>query len=347
VAECRRAGIRVVMITGDYPGTARAIAQQAGLTAHAEVLSGEALAAMSDAELARAVRRVDVFARILPEQKLRLVNALKAAGEVVAMTGDGVNDAPALKAAHIGVAMGRRGTDVAREAAALVLLEDDFGSIVETVRMGRRIYENIRNAMRYIIAVHVPTVGMSFLPLVFGWPLFLFPGHVVFLEFVIDPACSIVFEAEASEENAMHRPPRDPRTPLFDRQMLLTGLGLGASVLAAVFAVYWWAQGTGRSEGELRALGFAAIVFGNLALILANRSTERSIVATLGRSNPALWWVALGTLAALGAVVYFPPFAEVFRFAPLGAGDALLALAAGAAGVLWFEIMKSRDATAS
>jgi Ca2+-transporting ATPase len=344
VAECRRAGIHVVMVTGDYPGTARAIAQQAGLAAHAEVLSGEALAAMSDDELAHAVRGVNVFARILPEQKLRLVNALKAAGEVVAMTGDGVNDAPALKAAHIGVAMGRRGTDVAREAAALVLLEDDFGSIVETVRMGRRIYENIRNAMRYIIAVHVPTVGMSFLPLVFGWPLFLFPVHVVFLEFVIDPACSIVFEAEAGDENAMDRPPRDPRTPLFDAQMLVTALGLGASVLAAVFAVYWWAQGTGRSDGELRAFGFAAIVFGNVALILANRSREQPIVTTLARPNAALWWVVLGTLAALGAVVYLPPFAEVFRFASLGAGDVLIALAAGAAGVLWFEAIKMAHA---
>ena len=344
VAECRRAGMRVVMITGDFPGTARAIAREAGLRANAEVLTGAELDAMSDDALAREARRVDVFARILPEQKLRVVNALKAAGEVVAMTGDGVNDAPALKAAHIGVAMGRRGTDVAREAAALVLLEDDFGSIVETVRMGRRIYENIRNAMRYIIAVHVPTVGMSFLPLVFGWPLLLFPVHVVFLEFVIDPACSVAFEAEASEDNAMDCPPRDPRTPLFDAQMLITGLGLGASVLAAVFAVYWWAQGTGRGDGELRAIGFATIVFGNLALILANRSSERSIRATLARPNPALWWVVLGTLGALAAVIYVPAFAEVFRFAPLGAVEVVVALAAGVAGVLWFEILKVRAA---
>ena len=186
VAECRRAGIRVVMITGDHPGTALAIARQAGIDADNGALTGGDIAAMSDAELAQAATRVQIYARIAPEQKLRLVMAYKTAGEVVAMTGDGVNDAPALKAAHIGVAMGRRGTDVAREASALVLLNDDFGSIVDTVRLGRRIYRNIRNAMRYIISVHVPTVGMAFLPLALGWPLVLFPVHVVFLEFIRD-----------------------------------------------------------------------------------------------------------------------------------------------------------------
>ena len=344
VAECRRAGIRVVMITGDYPGTASAIARQAGIDGECGVLAGDEVGAMSDAALADAVRTVNVFARILPEQKLRLVNAFRAAGEVVAMTGDGVNDAPALKAADIGVAMGRRGTDVAREAAALVLLEDNFGSIVDTVRMGRRIYENIRNAMRYIIAVHVPTVGMSVLPLLFGWPLMLFPVHIVFLEFVIDPACSIVFEAEDNEEGAMQRSPRDPKAPLFEAGLLATGLGLGISVLVAVFLVYWWGVAGGRTDAELRALGFAAIVFGNLALILANRSRERSIVATLARPNPALWWVLLGTLAALGTAIYVPPVAEIFQFAPLGAGDVLVALAAGTAGVLWFEVFKWRVA---
>src|ERR1700694_1769766 len=339
VALCRRAGIRVVMITGDFPGTAREIARQAGIAVE-EVLTGAQIAAMADAELAQAVERVSVFARVVPQQKLRLVNAYKAAGEVVAMTGDGVNDAPALKAAHIGVAMGRRGTDVAREAAALVLLEDDFGSIVETVRLGRRIYENIRNAMRYIISVHVPIAGMSFLPLAFGGPLFLFPVHVVFLEFVIDPACTLVYEAERSERGVMERPPRDPRAPLFDARMLGISLLLGATMLLAVSAAYWWALTAGWAEGETRALGFAAIVVGNLALIFVNRSRDRLLVETLREPNPALWWIVAGALAALAVSIYVRPVAEIFRFAPLGGGQLLIAVFAGIGGVLWCELWR-------
>jgi Ca2+-transporting ATPase len=339
VAQCRRAGIRVVMITGDFPGTALNIARQAGLEA-AAALTGAEVAAMDDAALAAGVRRVTVFARMRPEHKLRLVQAYRAAGEVVAMTGDGVNDAPALKAAHIGVAMGRRGTDVAREAAALVLLEDDFGSIVDTVRLGRRIYENIRNAMRYIVSVHVPTAGMSFLPLALGWPLFLYPVHVVFLEFVIDPACSIAFEAERTEAGAMQRPPRDPRARLFSARMLGASLLLGAALLAAVFAAYAWAVASGRSDAETRAVAFAAIVFGNLGLIFVNRSHERLALETLREPNPALWWIVAGALGALAVAIYVPPAAAIFRFAPLGAAELAVAAAAGAAGVAWYELAK-------
>jgi Ca2+-transporting ATPase len=339
VAQCRRAGIRVVMITGDHPGTARHIAARAGLRADA-VLTGKDIAAMDAAALAAAVLRVDVFARVRPEQKLALVQAYRAAGEVVAMTGDGVNDAPALKAAHIGIAMGARGTDVAREAAALVLLEDDFGSIVRTVRLGRRIYENIRSAMRYIVSVHVPTAGMAFLPLALGGPLLLYPLHVVFLEFVIDPACTLVYEAERSEEGAMERPPRDPSQRLFDLPMLGLSLLLGATMLAGVLAVYWWALASGRSDETTRAAAFAAIVFGNVALIAVTRSGGRTLLATLRQPNPAFWWIVSGALAALVATLYAPPLAALFRFAPLGPAELGAALAGGLGGTLWYDLWK-------
>jgi len=339
VALCRRAGIRVVMITGDYPGTALAIARQAGI-AEGGVLTGAQIAGMDDAQLAAAVRRTTVFARVLPDQKLRLVQAYKAAGEVVAMTGDGVNDAPALKAADIGIAMGRRGTDVAREAAALVLVEDDFGSIVSTVQLGRRIYDNIRNAMRYIIAVHVPTVALAFVPLLFGCPVVLFPVHIVFLEFVIDPACSIAFEAEPSEEGAMDRPPRPPQEPLFNARMLWGSLLLGLSAALAVILAYAWAVSSGLGDGESRAVGFAAIVFANLALIQATRSSDRPLHRVLARRNPALWWIVGGALSALAIAIYVPPVAAIFRFAPLGVAELLVALAAAIAGVLWYEVRK-------
>jgi Ca2+-transporting ATPase len=341
VAECRRAGIRVVMITGDHPGTALAIARQAGINVDNGALTGADMAAMSDAELAEAAARVQVYARIAPEQKLRLVMAYKTDGEVVAMTGDGVNDAPALKAANIGVAMGLRGTDVAREASSLVLINDDFGSIVETVRLGRRIYRNIRNAMCYVIAVHVPTVGIAFLPLAFGWPLVLFPVHVVFLEFIIDPACSIVFEAEAGDEDAMTQPPRDPAQPLFNARTVGASLLAGVAVLVSVCLAYAWVIADGRGEGEARALAFAAIVFGNLGLIVSHRSSGKSFIAALVQPNPALWWIVFGTLIALMLSIYVRPVAEVFRFAPLTAPDLMMALTAGIAGVLLVEVGKN------
>jgi Ca2+-transporting ATPase len=341
VAECRRAGIRVVMITGDHPGTALAIARQAGIDIDNGALTGADIALMNDAELAAAAARVQVYARIAPEQKLRLVMAYKDDGEVVAMTGDGVNDAPALKAAHIGVAMGLRGTDVAREASSLVLINDDFGSIVETVRLGRRIYRNIRNAMCYVIAVHVPTVGMAFLPLAFGWPLVLFPVHVVFLEFVIDPACSIVFEAEAGDEDAMTQPPRDPAQPLFNARTVGASLLAGVAVLVSVCLAYAWAIADGRSDGEARALAFAAIVFGNLALIVSLRSGGKPFIAALAQPNRALWWIVCGTLVALTLSIYVAPMAEIFRFAPLALTDLSIALLAGIGGVLMVEVIKS------
>ncbi len=340
IAQCRGAGIRVVMITGDHAGTALAIARQAGIATEGGALTGEQIAALDDAALARAASSIDVFARIRPEQKLKLITAYKTDGEIVAMTGDGVNDAPALKAAHIGVAMGRRGTDVAREASALVLLQDDFQSIVAAVRLGRRIYENIRNAMRYLLAVHVPIAGMAFVPLLFGWPVFLYPVHIVFLEFVIDPACSIVFEAEKTEDGVMLRPPRDSQEPLFSLGMLGVSLLLGTSMLVSICLAYWWVVEQGLASGEVRSFGFAAIVFGNLAMIHATRSRDRMIIDMFRTANPALWWVTGGTLVALAVSIYVAPVADLFRFSPLTANYLAVAAAAGVAGILWYEVYK-------
>ena len=236
--QCYAAGIRVIMITGDYPVTAGSVARRIGLADPDSCLTGPEVELMDDAQLQARIREVNVCARVLPEQKLRLVEALKANGEIVAMTGDGVNDAPALKSAHIGIAMGGRGTDVAREASDLVLLDDDFTSIVRAVRQGRRIFDNLRKAMAYIFAVHVPIAGMSLLPLLIGWPLILYPVHVAFLELIIDPACSLVFEAEPEEADLMRRLPRNSHEVLFGTRVIGLGLGQGTALLLSVVTVF-------------------------------------------------------------------------------------------------------------
>ncbi|MFZ3322827.1 MAG: cation-translocating P-type ATPase [Usitatibacter sp.] len=339
IALCRRAGIRVVMITGDHPATAREIARQAGLDA-ADVVTGAEIAALDDAALDERARRVHVFARVRPEQKLRLVQSLRRCGEIVAMTGDGVNDAPALKAAHIGVAMGRRGTDVAREAASLILLDDDFTALVGSVRLGRRIYDNLRNAMRYLVAVHVPLAGMAFFPLVAGWPILLFPVHVVFLEFVIDPACSLVFEAERSDANVMERPPRDPREPLFSRPALATGVLLGVGLLVAVALVLWHAHAAGRTDQAARTMAFVTLVTGNIALIFANRSHALTTFQMATHENRPLWLIALLAAAALLATIYVPAAAHAFRFEAVPPMDTLVSAAIGAGSIGWYDFYK-------
>jgi Ca2+-transporting ATPase len=340
LSECYAAGIRTVMITGDYAGTAQAIARQIGLAHPETVVTGPELDAMTDAQLRERVAQVNIFARVVPEQKLRLVQAFKANGEIVAMTGDGVNDAPALKAAHIGVAMGKRGSDVAREVASLVLLEDDFTSMVKAVRLGRRIFENIQKAMGYIIAVHVPTAGMALLPLLFGWPLMFYPVHIVFLEFVIDPACSIAFEAEPAEPDAMRRPPRPATSRLFDGRMLATSVLQGVGLLFAVAVLYGLALATGTPEPQARAMTFAAVVLGNIGLILSNRSSQATLPETLRRPNRALWWIVGGALLGLALALYVEPLREIFRFAPLSWAQLLKSIAAAAVGLMWPELYK-------
>ncbi len=343
VAECRRASVRTIMITGDYPGTAMAIAREIGLDHEAGCITGRELAEMSEDELAERIRTVCVFARMVPEQKLQLVRALQSNGEVVGMTGDGVNDAPALRAADIGIAMGARGTDVARESAALVITDDDFSSIVSGVRQGRGIFDNLRKAMSYVIAVHLPIVGMSLIPVfVADWPLVLLPVQIAFLELIIDPACSVVFEAEEIDPKVMDLPPRAVSEPMFGKRVLTIAVLQGLSVFAATFAVYLWAVFGGFPDDVVRSLTFATLVIGNIALILVNRSWRLSVWRTFRqRRNPALKWIVLGAGALLITILSLPGLRHAFSFGPMPPIGWLIAAASGVLGVAWFEIYKA------
>jgi P-type Ca2+ transporter type 2C len=341
IQECQTAGIRVIMITGDYPGTAMSIARQIGLESADGAITGPEVAAMDEQTLRDRVMRASVFARAVPEQKLQLVNALKANGEIVAMTGDGVNDSPALKAAHIGIAMGERGTDVAREAADLVLLDDDFSSIVQAVRLGRRIFDNLKKAMVYVFAIHVPIAGLSLCAVLFRWPLILEPVHVAFLELIIDPACSIVFEAEEEEADVMQRPPRSATEHLFNKPMVITSLLQGFGVLVILLAIFAVALHRGQGEADARALTFTALVLANVALIVTNRSWSRTIFAIHQTPNPAMWWVVGGALVFLALVLYVPFLKALFHFSTLHPADIALCVGAGAVSIAWFETLKA------
>ncbi|MFT5588678.1 MAG: Ca2+-transporting ATPase [Bradyrhizobium sp.] len=314
IAQCQAAGIRIVMITGDYPATALSIAAQSGLEASAGVLTGAELDGLDDSQLSARLAQVNVFCRVRPEQKLQLVRALRQRGEIVAMTGDGVNDAPALKAAHIGIAMGTRGTDVARESATLVLLDDDFGAIVAAVRLGRRIVDNIRKAVVFIIAAHVPIAGLSLVPVMLGWPLLLLPVHIVFFELLIDPTCSIVFEAEPDEANVMQRPPRCANARLFDRSLLMRGLAQGLGLLTVLMLVYLLAGAAGLTEGQIRAVTFASMIVGDIGLIFLNRSASLPLSAAVRLPNPALWRVVAGALFMLVLALTVPGLRGLFHF---------------------------------
>jgi Ca2+-transporting ATPase len=299
---------------------------------------------MSDAELAHRIRTVSVFARMVPEQKLQLIRALKANGEVVGMTGDGVNDAPALRAADIGIAMGARGTDVARESADLVITDDDFASIAGGVRQGRGIFDNLRKAMAYIIAVHVPIFGMSLIPVfVAGWPLVLLPVQIAFLELIIDPACSIVFESEQIDPKIMDQRPRGLGEAMFGRRVLTIAALQGLSALAAVLGVYLWTVLTDRPGDVTRSATFAALVIANLALILVNRSWRLSAWQSFRqRKNPTIKWILAAAGTLLVVLLSVPWLRHALSFGPMGPSEWLAAITAGLIGVAWFEAYKAR-----
>ncbi|MCC4767454.1 HAD-IC family P-type ATPase [Methanosarcina sp. DH1] len=342
IKECYKAGIRVIMITGDYPGTAQHIARQIGLENPDKYITGPELANMDQQELAEKIKVTNIFARVVPEQKLTIVNALKQNGEVVAMTGDGVNDAPALKSAHIGIAMGERGTDVARESASIVLLNDDFFSIVAAVRLGRRIFDNLKKAIGYIFSVHMPIAGLALFPILFNLPLVLLPAHIAFLELIIDPACSTVFEAEPEEKNIMNRSPRNLQERLFGRKNLVLSLVQGISMLAGVIAVFLYALYMGKGEVDARTLTFATLVIANLTLIVANLSWSQSLIKTLSSENKALRYVLAGALSGLLLVLYVPALRSMFRFSLLHGDDLLIVFVVGILSIVWLRLLKSQ-----
>jgi Ca2+-transporting ATPase len=340
VAQARRAGITVVMITGDYPVTAAAVARAVGIDLAGDVLAGSAIDAMDDLQLAHAVRRTCVFARIRPEQKLRLVQAFKANGEIVAMTGDGVNDAPALKAAHIGLAMGERGTDVAREAAGIVLLDDDIGNLVAGVHMGRRIFDNLRKVLIYIAAIHVPIAGLALLPMLMGLPPLLLPMHVVLIEMVIDPICSIAFESAPAESDLMQRPPRDPNDVMVGGAQLGLAAVQGMLLLIACIALYIGAMRGGVSVDAARALAFVALTAGNLMLVRVDAVRGLTLPSLLHRGHGAFWLIAGTASTIVASCIFVPWLAHLFRFDQPSLPALGLAAAVGMLAVLCFDFLK-------
>jgi P-type Ca2+ transporter type 2C len=342
VAECVTAGIRAIMITGDHPTTARAIANEIGLNHPDHVMTGREIAELTDQELTKEVCDCQVFARVTPNDKLRLIRALQSNGEVVSMTGDGINDAPALRAADIGIAMGQRGTDVAREAAHLIITDDNFTSIVAGIRRGRAIYANIQKAMTYVIAIHIPIFGMALVPvLVADWPLILVPALIAFHEVIIDPASSIAFEVESPDPKIMEQPPREPRSGVFDRRGISLAIMQGLSVFALVFTIFLTNIDGEESDSRVRSLTFAALVIANVLLILANRSRTLTLWETLvRRKNPAIKWLFLGATALLLLLLNVPLLSNAFDLIALSMNDYAMLILLSYLSISWFDILK-------
>ena len=341
VRECYKAGIRVIMITGDYSVTATNIGKEIGIKNPELCITGSELKDMTEDELCERIRLVNIFARVIPEQKLKIVNALKKNNEIVAMTGDGINDAPALKASNIGIAMGEKGTDVAREASSLVLMDDNFASIVGAVKMGRKIFDNLQKALGYIFAIHVPIAGLSLIPVLFSdLPLILWPVHIVFLELIIDPACSMIFEAEKEEKNVMSRPPKDIKEPFFGSGKIIFSCMQGIGILAICLLVYFIGLKTGYSEKSVRTLTFVTLIISNIAAILSNRSWSANFFKILITPNKAVKWIIGGAIIFLILILNIQFLLDLFQFERIGYLEFIVCTVAGFSSIIWFEIYK-------
>jgi Ca2+-transporting ATPase len=340
IAECRSAGIRIIMLTGDHPETAATIGLEIGL--HTEgLLLGADIQSMKDEQLRQKLRKTEIIARLKPEQKLRIVLALQASEEVVAMTGDGVNDAPALKAANIGIAMGLKGTDVAREASSLILLDDHFTSIVHAIRSGRKIYDNLRKAMSYVLAIHIPIIGLTLLPaFVSSIPLILMPLHIVFMEIIIDPISSVAFESEAEEKGIMNHPPRKASARFFGRKEIVQALVDGFLMLCTVLLLYWISKNEGHSEEQLRSITFIALIGSNLLMVMSKLSLSRSIFSIFSNKNKAAKFILLSAILLMIGVFAVPDVAAFFHMKYPGNIHVLYALGTSLGFVFCLEMLK-------
>lgn len=345
IALCGKAGIRVVMITGDNGITTASIAKKIGMKNYDNIITGDMLEKMTDDELRESVRTVSIFSRVIPEHKMRIVKAFKENGEIVAMTGDGVNDAPALKHADIGIAMGKRGSEVSREAADLILMDDNFSTIVDTVKDGRRIYDNIRKAVGYIFTIHIPIALSSLLAPMLGIDsagLFLLPLHIVLLELIIDPTCSIVLERQPPETDIMERKPRDPKEKLINSKTLIKSIIQGLTIFAASFGTYIYMLSKNADNAPVaRSMGLAVIMLANLFLVQVSSSDTDNVLVSIRRlsTDKVMWAINIFTLLGL-AVILYTPLSGFLKLAPISAGQLLAVLGLAAISVLWYEVVK-------
>lgn len=337
-----KAGIEVKIVTGDNAATTAAIAKEIGFNGHEKTITGHQLIKLTDEELKICVKNTYIFARMFPEAKLKIINALKAAGEIVAMTGDGVNDAPALKAAHIGIAMGKKGTEIAKEAASLILIKDDLSNMVNAVALGRRIYTNLKKAIQYIISIHIPIILTVFLPLALGWiyPNIFSPVHIIFLELVMGPTCSIIYENEPMEKNTMHKKPRPFTSTFFNWKELTTSIIQGLMITVGTLSTHQYAVHEGYDQSLTRTMVFTVLITANIFLTLVNRSFYYSIFTTLRYKNNLVLLIISITVALTTTLIYIKPLNSFFEFEPLSLNLLCVSVGIGFISVIWFEIVK-------
>jgi Ca2+-transporting ATPase len=337
-----KAGIQVKIITGDNSETTEAIAKQIGFKGYDKSITGDELMKLTEQELGKRVEETQLFTRMFPEAKLRIINALKNKGEIVAMTGDGVNDGPALKAAHIGIAMGKKGTEIAKQAASLILLEDDLSKMVDAIAMGRKIYTNLKKAIQYIISIHIPIILTVFIPLALGWlyPNIFLPVHIIFLELIMGPTCSIIYENEPMEANAMNQKPRPFTSTFFKGRELIASIIQGLVITMGTLGIYQYGVYLGLNEASTRTLVFTNLIIANIFLMLVNRSFYYSVLTTLRYKNNLVLLMIVITVALTSALLFIQPLSAFFDFELITVGQLAISVGAGFIATVWFEVVK-------